>query len=82
MTFDGLGYDFQGACTYTLVQTASFTLDVTNEYRNGVNRASYLKDATLVFYHAVLDTDVRIDINREDGSRGQVFVSQLFLVLI
>ena len=67
-----------GVCTYTLVHTAAFTLDVTNENRNGVTRVSYLKDATLVFYHAGLGGDVRIDVNREDGSRGQAIVSSLF----
>ena len=69
-----------GVCTYTLVHTASFTLDVTNEHRNGVTRVSYLKDATLTFYHPGFDSDVRIDMNREDGSRGQAIVRLFFLL--
>lgn len=86
VSFDGTRFDYMGVCRYTLVDAQSllldgnlrFTLEVENEHRGGNERVSWLKEATFRFYHARLDRNITVVMNRDDDSNGQALVTGLF----
>ncbi len=60
ITFDGLMYDFQGSCEYTLLRDCwntssppSFHLSVKNSKRKPSDRVSYLQELSLEYMGAV-----------------------------
>ncbi|NWS78665.1 FCGBP protein, partial [Crotophaga sulcirostris] len=60
-TFDGLDFDFQGTCTYTMAESCGpdptlvpFKVEAKNEVRGGVNSVSYVGLANVKVYEQLV----------------------------
>uniref|UniRef100_A0A8C5U0J2 VWFD domain-containing protein n=1 Tax=Malurus cyaneus samueli TaxID=2593467 RepID=A0A8C5U0J2_9PASS len=78
-TFDGLEFDFQGTCTYTMAEShgndpglVPFRVEAKNDIRGGIQSVSYVSLVNIDIYGQ------RISFRRNEG--GKVWVSRVTLL--